>query len=59
LGGYSREATETERSRPNLRLLDGAMLIELIFRHYDQFEPQWQTVIPLKSRYIPGPVKSD
>ena len=58
LGGYSREALDAERSRPNLRLLDGTMLTELIFRHYDQFEPQWQTVIPLKRRYIPGPVKS-
>lgn len=59
LGGYSREALDAERSRPNLRLLDGQMLTELIFRHYDQFEPQWQTIIPLKRRYIPGPVKSE
>lgn len=59
LGGYSREALDAERSRPNLRLLDGAMLTELIFRHYDRFEPQWQTLIPLKRRYIPGPVKSE
>ena len=59
LGSYSRGALDEERSRPNLRLLDGAMLTELIFRHYDKFEPQWQTVIPLKRRYIPGPVKSD
>ena len=58
LGGYTREAADIERTKPNLRLIDGSTLTELIFQHYDRFEPQWQTLIPLKRRYIPGPLKS-
>lgn len=59
LGAYTREAIDIERTKPNLRLVDGSTLTDLITRHYDQFEPQWQTLIPLKRRYIPGPVKSE
>lgn len=59
LGGYTREAVDIERTKPNLRLIDGTTLTELIFEHYDSFEPQWQTLLPLKRRYIPGPVKSE
>ncbi|MEM1106922.1 MAG: restriction endonuclease [Pseudomonadota bacterium] len=55
LGGFTREALDAERTRPNLRLIDGAALTQLVFDHYDKFEPQWQTIIPLKRRYIPGP----
>lgn len=55
LGGYSRDAVDVERSRHNLRLVDGATLTELIFEHYERLEPQWKTLIPLKRRYIPGP----
>lgn len=55
LGSYTREASDLERTKANLRLLDGSALVELIFAHYDSFEPQWQAVIPLKRRYIPGP----
>ena len=59
LGTYTREARDAERARPNLRLIDGQALCDLVFAHYDDFEPQWQTVVPLKRRYIPGPPKSD
>lgn len=59
LGGYTREALDLERTKPNLRLIDGSTLSELIFEHYERFEPQWQTLIPLKRRYIPGPVKAE
>lgn len=59
LGGYTREATDIERTKPNLRLIDGSTLTELIFEHYETFEPQWQTLLPLKRRYIPGPVKTE
>jgi len=56
LGGFSREARDTERSKPQLRLIDGHDLCELVFTHYERFDPQWQTVVPLKQRYIPGPI---
>ena len=56
LGSYSREALDAERNRPNLRLLDGNMLTDLIFEHYDQFAPQWKSVIPLERKFVPGSV---
>lgn len=59
LGGYTREAIDLERTKPNLRLVDGGTLIELIFEHYDSLEPQWRTLIPLKRRYIPGPILAE
>lgn len=59
LGGYTREALDTERTRANLRLIDGAALVDLIFQHYERFEPQWQAVVPLKRRYVPGPLAPD
>jgi restriction system protein len=56
LGSFSPDARTFERTKPNLRLLDGAALIELIFNHYHQFEPRYQMLLPLKRVYIPGPL---
>jgi restriction system protein len=56
LGSFSADAKTFERTKPNLRLLDGAALIELIFNHYHQFEPRYQMLLPLKRVYIPGPL---
>ena len=55
LGGFSGEARTFERTKPNLRLIDGQMLIELIYAHYHQFEPRYQMLLPLRRVYIPGP----
>ncbi len=54
LGGFSAQALDTERTSANLRLIDGQALTDLVFQHYDRFEPQWQAVVPLKRRYVPG-----
>jgi restriction system protein len=56
LGSFSPDAKVFERTKPNLRLIDGAALIELIFSHYEKFEPRYQSIIPLKRTYIPGAV---
>lgn len=56
LGGFTNDARTFERTKPNLRLIDGATLIELIYAHYDQFEPRYQMLLPLKRSYIPGPI---
>lgn len=58
LGKFSQDARTFERSKPNLRLIDGATLVELIYTHYHQFEPRYQSLIPLKRTYIPGPSAS-
>ena len=56
LGSYSGGARTFERTKPNLRLIDGNDLVELIYAHYDKFEPRYQMLIPLKRSYIPGSV---
>lgn len=59
LGGFSPDARTYERGKPNLRLIDGPALIELIYTHYHQFDPRYQMLLPLKRTYIPGPVITD
>jgi restriction system protein len=54
LGAYSREAREYDRSQPNLRLIDGEQLVELIFENYRRFEPRYQALLPLKQIYVPS-----
>ncbi len=56
LGEYSAQARQFERSKPNLRLLSGEDLVALIFDHYDQFEPRYQMLLPLKKAFVPGTV---
>jgi len=56
LGSFSAEARAFERTKPNLRLLDGSALMELIFAHYHQFEPRYQMLLPLRRLYVPGPL---
>ena len=56
LGTYSPDARTFERTKPNLRLIDGEALIGLIYAHYHKFEPRYQMLIPLKQSYIPGSV---
>jgi restriction system protein len=55
LGPFSNDAKTFERSKPNMRLIDGTTLIELIYTHYSKFEPRYQMLLPLKRVYIPGP----
>jgi restriction system protein len=59
LGGFSADARTYERGKPNLRLIDGPALIELIYAHYHDFDPRYQMLLPLKRTYIPGPALSE
>jgi restriction system protein len=54
LGSFSADARTFERTKPNLRLIDGEALIELIYAHYHKFEPRYQMLLPLKRSYTPG-----
>ncbi|WP_416897263.1 MAG: restriction endonuclease [Minwuia sp.] len=56
LGGYSPDALVFERSKPNLRLISGTSLIELVYAHYEKFAPRYKVLLPLQRTYIPGPV---
>ncbi|WP_430428748.1 restriction endonuclease [Parasphingorhabdus sp.] len=59
LGSFTSDARTFERTKPNMRLIDGPTLIDLIYSHYHQFEPRYQMLLPLKRSYIPGPIVSD
>jgi restriction system protein len=54
LGSYTADARRFERSKQNLRLIDGNALVELIEGHYSKFEPKYQVLLPLKKVYVPG-----
>lgn len=56
LGAFTADARTFERTKPNLRLIDGPTLIELIYAHYERFEPRYQMLLPLKRTYLPGAV---
>lgn len=56
LGGFSNDARTFERSKPNMRLIDGNALIELIYAHYERFDTRYKMLLPLKRTYIPGSV---
>lgn len=59
LGDYSPQARTFERSKPNLRLIDGSTLVDLIFSHYGAFDPSYQTLLPLRQIYVPGRIARD
>jgi restriction system protein len=58
LGTFTSDARTFERTKHNLRLIDGSELIELIFTHYDSFESRYQRLIPLKRTFVPGTIIS-
>lgn len=59
LGDYTTQALSFERSKPNLRLIDGGGLVDLIFNHYDQFDPGYRTLLPLRQIYVPGSIATE
>lgn len=59
LGDYTAQARTFERSKPNLRLIDGSTLVDLIFNHYERFDPSYQTLLPLKRTYVPARIARD
>jgi restriction system protein len=57
LGSFTSKAKAFAKSKSNLRLIDGAELIELIFRHYEQFDSRYKGLIPLKRVFVPAPIE--
>jgi restriction system protein len=53
LGTYSPQCRNFEQSKANLRLIDGAELVDLIFQHYEKFDSRYKGVLPLKRIYVP------
>lgn len=52
LGGYTPEAKNFGRNRQDLRLVTGVDLVDMIFEHYDQFDPEWKRLLPLRQVYV-------
>ncbi|WP_369914390.1 restriction endonuclease [Xanthomonas sp. NCPPB 3005] len=53
LGTFSPPSRTFEQSKPNLRLIDGDELVELIFAHYEQFDSRHKGLLPLRRIYVP------
>jgi restriction system protein len=53
LGSFTKDAITFARNKSNLRLIDGEELVDLILQHYEQFDPKYKALLPLKRVYIP------
>jgi restriction system protein len=56
LGTFTAQARNFERSKSNLRLIDGENLVALVLEHYDQFDSRYKGLLPMKRVYIPAPI---
>lgn len=52
LGKYATDAIRIERTRQDLRLINGTELVDLIFAHYEQLEDEWRRLLPLRRVYV-------
>lgn len=55
LGTFTTQARHFAREKPNLRLIDGDELVDLVLAHYDQFDSTYKGLLPLKRVYVPQP----
>jgi len=53
LSTYMPQANSFARGKPNLRLIDGDDLVELIFEHYDEFDAKYKSLLPLRRVFLP------
>lgn len=51
LGTYSADALHLERTRQDLRLVNGKQLIDLVFEHYEMLDAEWKRLLPLRRVY--------
>ena len=52
LGTFTSDAISLARSRHDLRLMNGRQLVDMIFDHYEQLDPEWRRLLPLKRIYV-------
>lgn len=55
LGGFTPQAARLTRKQPNLRLIDGDGLVDLVLAHYEAFDSRYKALLPLKRVYVPDP----
>ena len=51
LGAYSGDALHLERTRQDLRLVNGTQLVDLIFEYYEELDAEWKRLLPLRHVY--------
>lgn len=51
LGAYSNDALHIERTRHDLRLINGEQLVDLIFENYEALDSEWKRLLPLRRVY--------
>ncbi len=59
LGTFTAQARNFEKSKSNLRLIDGEQLVELILQHYEAFDSRYKGLLPLKRVYVPEMLEED
>jgi restriction system protein len=52
LGSFSKDALHIERTRQDLRLINGKELVDLVFEHYEQLDPKYKRMLPMRSVYV-------
>lgn len=53
-GGFTKEAKyEADRSNIPITLVDSEFLVSLIIQHYDNFDPDTRSIVPLRKVYWP------
>lgn len=57
LGTFSRQAEDFAKGKSNLRLIDGTELVQFVLNHYEDFDPRFKAILPLKRVYIPAPMQ--
>lgn len=53
LGSYTTQARNKATNKSKLRLIDGKEIIQLIYKYYDSFSPQYRSLLPLRKIFIP------
>ena len=57
IGAFTAQARNFAKSKSNLRLIDGDELIDLVLLHYEQFDPRYKGLIPLRRVYVHEPIE--
>lgn len=55
LGYFSKDAVAIALSKPQLRLIDGQELVELVFETYERFSPEYRRAVPLRRVFVADP----
>ena len=55
IAGFTNQARDFARTKNSIRLIDGPALVELVLEHYEELQPRYKALIPLKRVYIPQP----